>query len=57
MCFGDGFPFPSLTMAENEAIRDRTVGAMEQRAAANLERGFSAAVFALESGFRDFSPN
>ncbi len=41
-------------MAGNEANRDRTIGAMEQRAAANLERSFPAVVFALERGFRDF---
>jgi hypothetical protein len=54
LCFGDGLPFPSPTMAGNEASRDCTVGAMEQRAAANLERGSQGAVFALEMGFRDF---
>jgi hypothetical protein len=41
-------------MAGSEANKDRTVVAMEQRAAANLELSTPAAVFALESGFRDF---
>ena len=41
-------------MAGNEANRDRTVGAMEQRAVANLERRVLAEVVGLESGFRDF---
>jgi hypothetical protein len=54
LCFGDGFPFPSPPMAGNEANRDRTDGAMEQRAAANLERSVLAAVDGLESSFRDF---
>jgi hypothetical protein len=55
LCFGDSFPFPSPTVAGNEASRDHTVGAMEQRAATNLERGPpGAAVFDLESGFRVF---
>ncbi len=54
LCFGNGFTFPSPTMAGNEASRERTVGAMEQREAVNLERGPPAAVFALEIGFRDF---
>jgi hypothetical protein len=57
LCFGDGFPFPSLTMAGNEANRDRTDGAMEQRAAANLERSVPAAVDGLERGFRVFESN
>jgi hypothetical protein len=46
--------FPSPTMAGNVANRDRTDGAMEQRAAANLERSVPAAVDGLESGFRVF---
>jgi hypothetical protein len=54
LCFSDGFSFPSPTMAGNEANRDRTDGAMEQRAAANLERSVPAAVVGLESSFRDF---
>jgi hypothetical protein len=54
LCFGDGFPFPSPTMAGNAARRERTVGAMEQRAATNLERGPPAVVFDLEIGFRVF---
>ena len=54
LCFGDSFPFPSPTMAGNEANRDRTDGAMEQRAAANLECSVPAAVDGLESGFRVF---
>jgi hypothetical protein len=37
LCFGNGFHFLSPTMARNTANRDRTDGAMEQRAAANLE--------------------
>ncbi len=41
-------------MAGNEANKDRTVGAMEQRAVANLERRVPGAVVSLESGFRDF---
>ncbi len=41
-------------MAGNEDNRDCTVGALEQRAAVNLECGSPAAVFALENGFRDF---
>jgi hypothetical protein len=52
--FGDGLPFPSPTMAGNEANKDRTDGALEQRVAANLERRVPAAVVGLESGFRDF---
>jgi len=40
--------------AETEANRDCTDGAMEQRSAANLERGVPAAVDGLESGFRVF---
>ncbi len=40
--------------AGTEANRDRTDGAMEQRAAANLERSVPAAVNGLESGFRVF---
>ncbi len=51
LCFGDGFPFPSPTIAGNEANRDHNDGAMEQRAAANLERSVPAAVDGLESGF------
>jgi hypothetical protein len=39
--------FPSPTMAGNVANRDRTDGAMEQRPAANLERGVPAAVGVL----------
>jgi hypothetical protein len=39
--------FPSPTMAGNMANRDRTDGAMEQRPAANLERGIPAAVGVL----------
>ncbi len=54
LCFGDGFPFPSPMMAGNEANRDCTDGAMEQRAAVNLERSVPAVVDGLESGFRDF---
>jgi hypothetical protein len=54
LCFGNGFPFPSPTMAGNEANRDRADGAMEQRAAANLECRVPVAVVGLESGFRDF---
>ncbi len=42
--------FPSPTMAGNVANRDRTDGAMEQRAAANSERSVPAAVDGLESG-------
>jgi hypothetical protein len=38
LCFDDGLPFPSPTMAGDKANRGRTDGAMEQRAAANLER-------------------
>ncbi len=38
--------------AGTEANRDRTDGAMEQRAAVNLERSVPAAVDGLESGFR-----
>jgi hypothetical protein len=41
-------------MAGNETNRDCTVGAMEQRTVANLERGSPAADFALNNGFRDF---
>jgi hypothetical protein len=41
-------------MAGNEANKDRTVSAMDQRAVANLERRVLAAVVGLESGFRDF---
>jgi hypothetical protein len=48
LSFGDGFPFPSLTMVGNEASRDRTDGVMEQRAAANLERSVPAEVGVLE---------
>jgi hypothetical protein len=54
LCFGDDFPFPSPMMVGNEASRDRTDGAMEQRAAANLERSVPAVVDGLESGFRVF---
>jgi hypothetical protein len=52
LCFGDGLPFLSPTMAG----RDRTDGVMEQRAAANLERSVPAAVGVLESGFEFLSP-
>jgi hypothetical protein len=38
----------------NEANRDRTDGAKEQRAVTNLERSVPAVVDGLESGFRDF---
>ncbi len=41
------FVFPSPTMAGNVANRDRTDSAMEQRSAANLERGVPAAVGVL----------
>jgi hypothetical protein len=44
----------SFPVAGNEANRDRTDGAMEQRAAANLERSVPAAVDGLESRFRVF---
>ncbi len=54
MCFGDGLPFPSPTMAGNEASRDRTDGDMEQRAAANFEGSVPAAAGGLKSGFRVF---
>ncbi len=43
------FSFPSPTMVGNEASRDRTDGAMEQRAAANLEHSVQAAEDGLES--------
>jgi hypothetical protein len=46
--------FPSPMMAGNEANRDCTDVAMEQRAAVNLERSVPAVVDGLESGFRDF---
>jgi hypothetical protein len=52
LCFGDGLPFPSPTMAGKEASRERTDGDMEQRAAANFERSVPAAAGGLESGFR-----
>ncbi len=54
LCFGDGLPFLSPTMAGNEANRDRTDGVMEQRAAEKLERSVPTAVDGLESGFRVF---
>ncbi len=54
MCFGDGLPFPSPTMAGNEASKDRTDGDMEQRAAANFEHSVPAAAGGLESSFRVF---
>jgi hypothetical protein len=41
-------------MAGNKANKDRTVSAMEQRAAANLEHRVPAAVLALDSSFRVF---
>ncbi len=39
--------FPSPTMTGNVANRDSTDGAMEQRPAANLERGVPASVGVL----------
>jgi hypothetical protein len=54
LCFGDGLPSPSLTIAGNVASRDRTDGVMEQRAAANLERSVPVVVGVLESGYRVF---
>ncbi len=54
LCFSDDFLFPSPTVAGNAAKRDCTMGAMEQRAAATLERGAPAVVFDLEISFRVF---
>jgi hypothetical protein len=54
LCFGDGLPFPSPTMAGNEASRDRTDGDMEQRAAANFERGVPGGGGRLGERFQSF---
>jgi hypothetical protein len=47
-------PLPSTMMVGNVANRDRIMGAMEQSAAASLDRFFLAAAGGLESGFKDF---